>query len=671
MGTRRPSLSWDALLIPAKKQRSMGHPAAFKFPLLDESKMTLEVRRFVEEHRPETARTTRKWEAYVPHALMEFDLQERGLGGGIPEEKSNESKEDDSRGDLSLGNIPSLMSWDTSYEAPELGVGLGLSQFTFEEASGRQEVIEELQKLAVGLQKLGDQARKDSKDVLDYLWLSVREVADEVDQVNRRLGVLHDDVGDATPLSELHNINNLAEGVVEALGRVGAGELGEMGNVITKLDTGLAYVTDLMGDVDKDHRAAATYALSKANKMSCRISLLEVSAGAPPPGSTVNSKSLAHDTLILDSFGVPVASMAKLWRVVLELKASNLALTTCVLELTAEVLAQGGVVLGNMTFTSEAQILQLVTMECPSGDAFEVFTGVMSLPCFDSSYEPVMGWEKTTKFMAADGQYLATARKVVVSYNQQHSFFYTKGKSAIAGTRITAFKTAETWRGDGGLDSHRHEIERSLETAALVARTTVVEKLPGRWKLREVALSMIDRTLAWFNTVHCHLDAELLQLVQLHISEDECLILLSEEIIIMYTIIHDIRKQRMEFTLKGKHVEYVVRCIWLTLQAHTVMDDFVKRGLKYNLAISAAFIRFLMKQTSQNVASGVGSQIKVLTEALEKYVKMVKEAVDAAKEATRVSKEAITWSGSASTAADKAASVVKAILAKNSNLKRP
>jgi hypothetical protein len=140
-----------------------------------------------------------------------------------------------------------------------------------------------------------------------------------------------------------------------------------------------------------------------------------------------------------------------------------------------EVLLQGGVVLGNMTFISKAQILQLVMMECPSGDAFEVFTDVMSLPCFDSSYKPVISWEKTTKFMAADGQYSATVRKVVVSYNQQHSFFYTKGRPAIAGTRITAFKTAETWRGDGGLDGRRHKIERLLET---VARMGNLERWP-------------------------------------------------------------------------------------------------------------------------------------------------------------------------------------------------
>jgi hypothetical protein len=39
------------------------------------------------------------------------------------------------------------MSWDASFEAPDPGVGIGLSQFTFDETSGRQEVIEELKKL--------------------------------------------------------------------------------------------------------------------------------------------------------------------------------------------------------------------------------------------------------------------------------------------------------------------------------------------------------------------------------------------------------------------------------------------------------------------------------------------------------------------------------------------
>ena len=82
-----------AYCIPAKPQCSMGYPAAFKFPLLDESKMTPEVHKFVEKHGPDTSLTTREWESYVPQALRQFDIQERGVGGGIPEEKSDDSED--------------------------------------------------------------------------------------------------------------------------------------------------------------------------------------------------------------------------------------------------------------------------------------------------------------------------------------------------------------------------------------------------------------------------------------------------------------------------------------------------------------------------------------------------------------------------------------------------
>jgi hypothetical protein len=145
-----------AYCIPAKPQRSTGYPAAFKFPLLDKSKMMPKVRNFVEKHGPDTFLTTTcEWESYVPQALRQFDIQERGVGGGIPEEKSDDSEDIESQDDLSLGNIPSLMLWDDLYEAPEPGLD---SKFDFEETIGRQEMIEELKRLADGLQKLGDQA---------------------------------------------------------------------------------------------------------------------------------------------------------------------------------------------------------------------------------------------------------------------------------------------------------------------------------------------------------------------------------------------------------------------------------------------------------------------------------------------------------------------------------
>ena len=56
--------------VPAKKQRLMAHPAAFKFPLLGKSKMTPKVCKFVEEHGPKTAITTREWESYIPQVRL-------------------------------------------------------------------------------------------------------------------------------------------------------------------------------------------------------------------------------------------------------------------------------------------------------------------------------------------------------------------------------------------------------------------------------------------------------------------------------------------------------------------------------------------------------------------------------------------------------------------------
>jgi ABC-type glycerol-3-phosphate transport system substrate-binding protein len=101
-----------------------------------------------------------------------------------------------------------------------------------------------------------------------------------------------------------------------------------------------------------------------------------------------------------------------------------------------------------------------------------------------------------------------------------------------------------------------------------------------------------------------------------------------------------------------------------------VMEDFIKGGLVYNPTISAAFIRFLTKQTGQNVSSGVGGQLKSMSDALAQVKAAAKEASEAAREATKASKEASTRSVSATNAADKVSNELKSILAKNTTIKK-
>jgi len=115
----------------------------------------------------------------------------------------------------------------------------------------------------------------------------------------------------------------------------------------------------------------------------------------------------------------------------------------------------------------------------------------------------------------------------------------------------------------------------------------------------------------------------------------------------------------------------MVRCIWVTLQVHRVMQEFVQGGLKSHPAIGSAFIRFLTKQTGNNVASGVGVQLGKLTTAVDRIESLAKTADTAAKDAARGSKEANARTATANLTAERASGEgLKTLYTKNSTLKR-
>jgi hypothetical protein len=336
------------------------------------------------------------------------------------------------------------------------------------------------------------------------------------------------------------------------------------------------------------------------------------------------------DVPVVDDHGLKVTTVRKILEENMRLTTENITLGSKLNQLAADITAQGGAVLGRHTFASEGNVKDLAMLKCPSGDAFAVFVDPMVLFNHDAMYLPVSNWEKTTKAMEESGTLSVTNRKVVASYNLQYLFWHSKGKQVVAGKVLAAFASAEKWSGTGGLDGQRVEIELLADTAADTVRTMIGDNLPAGSQLAQLAQMMLEHTQRWLLTVHKHLDAELAKLMQMNILEEEALILLLEEIIIMFDHFYAIRRKHMDFVVKGKRVEYMVRCIWILLQVHMAMDDFVKDGLKYNSAISAVFICFLSKQTGGNVSAGVGSQIQSLKEEIKKLGTVPSDAKTAA-----------------------------------------
>ncbi len=61
------------------------------------------------------------------------------------------------------------------------------------------------------------------------------------------------------------------------------------------------------------------------------------------------------------------------------------------------------------------------------------------------------------------------------------------------------------------------------------------------------------------------------------------------------------------------------------MQVHVVMDEFTQDGMKYNLALSAAFVRFLTKVTGGNAAAGMADSIALLEAKLKNLNSAFKE----------------------------------------------
>ncbi len=176
------------------------------------------------------------------------------------------------------------------------------------------------------------------------------------------------------------------------------------------LSSKLVALSDLIAAVDSDFSKTCTILNNK-------IKALE---------RTLASAPLALPTLTLsmpvqDDHGIYVTTLRGILEENSSLKQSNVRLTRQIEKLSANVTAQGGVVMGRYAFTLELQLIEVFMKKCLKGDAFAAFVDPMTIFCFDPSYTPISGWERLTKAMEKSGSYPVTDRKVVASYDAHHS----------------------------------------------------------------------------------------------------------------------------------------------------------------------------------------------------------------------------------------------------------
>jgi hypothetical protein len=318
--------------------------------------------------------------------------------------------------------------------------------------------------------------------------------------------------------------------------------------------------------------------------------------------------------------------------------------------LRSEIGGQGGVAVGSFSFGSIQELDDLVTAEMPAGGwfAFELFVDHSTLPCHNSNYDPgnstsSIEWSKATKDMGQKG-YSDPARKTVRSVNEAVSALYTGGKEAIAGSVIASFKTSGAWAGERGRDGQRHKIEEKINTAKMAVIASINGRLPVGSKLQQLALLLVELSVSWYVELHRHLDNDLQRLTQMGLEKEAVLVLLSEEIIILFTLIHNVRKKGQEFSTSTDPKTFMVQWIWLTLECHSAMEAEIRNGISSSGAINSAFVRFLTNQLAVMSKSGGGGTDSKWDSWKSKWEGKINDAVAAAGQAKADAKASQTES---------------------------
>eukprot|EP00804_Cyclotella_cryptica_P009187 CCRYP_003238-RA/>CCRYP_003238-RA protein AED:0.48 eAED:0.48 QI:0/-1/0/1/-1/1/1/0/166 len=123
---------------------------------------------------------------------------------------------------------------------------------------------------------------------------------------------------------------------------------------------------------------------------------------------------------------------------------------------------------------------------------------------------------------------------------------------------------------------------------------------------------LVTRSHDWWIALAGYISEELLTLGQYGIPEHKVYTLVSDELQVMFRKMFTLRMKMQVFSAsRDKHL-YLAKAVWIAMQCHMVMDEFLELGFGTHVLISSMFTRFLAEQTGSNFASGVSKKLEDL-----------------------------------------------------------
>jgi hypothetical protein len=168
------------------------------------------------------------------------------------------------------------------------------------------------------------------------------------------------------------------------------------------------------------------------------------------------------------------------------------------------------------------------------------------------------------------------------------------------------------WQGSSALIGSRKSLLEAVKDSYTNLKQYNHDFLPSASEYKALAMTLGSRSHDWWGYVSKFLDDELLTLEQWGIPDEKVYILVCDEMQIIFRKLFEKRMKMQVFSTGRDPLVYMARCIYITMQAHMVMDEFLDLNFGTHVLISSLFTRFLAEQTGANFASGVAKSIEEL-----------------------------------------------------------
>jgi hypothetical protein len=218
------------------------------------------------------------------------------------------------------------------------------------------------------------------------------------------------------------------------------------------------------------------------------------------------------------------------------------------------------------------------------------------------------------KTARAAGLVDAVSCKYIATFRQKHPPYLLgdSGSAVAVGKRFPLLNNRTAWQGTPSMTGGRKSFLEAVKDTSTNLKQYNVDFLPMTSVVRPLNLCLGTRSGDWWNHVVKFIDEELVTLEQWGIPEEKVYILVCDELQIMLRKIFEKRMKLPVFAANRDPVVYMARCIFITMQAHMVMDEFLDLNFGTHVLISSLFTRFLAEQTGNNFASGVSKHFEEL-----------------------------------------------------------